>query len=68
MAKNDYKKKCAKCVYHSSVSSGHDIICDYIGVTGHSRGCPASQCDKYRKGKQIKKDKWHEGGFSDAEI
>lgn len=68
MAKSNYKSKCAKCIYHSIVSSGHEVICDYIGATGHSRGCPASECDKYIKGKQVKKDKWHEGGLENEAI
>lgn len=24
-------------------------ICDYIGITGHSRGCPVEDCKKYKR-------------------
>ena len=30
---------CRKCYYLSRC--GSDITCDYIGKTGHMRGCPA---------------------------
>lgn len=39
------------CVYRSRFRDNIHY-CDYIGMTGTSRGCPVSQCDKYRKGKK----------------
>lgn len=44
-------ERCALCRYHGhlgNVHSGGQLICDYIGLTGHSRGCPAgAECDKF---------------------
>ena len=34
---------CKPCVY-SRMDTHHNLIhCDYIGITGHSRGCPAGK-------------------------
>lgn len=33
----------------SGVSRSASYCCDYIGVEGHSRGCPPEACIKYRK-------------------
>lgn len=45
-------KKCKTCkyrAYHSEIYS-----CDYIFITGHSRGCdPGNKCTKYKKGNRI---------------
>ena len=33
--------------------------CDYIGATGHSRGCKISECDKYTTEKvKYPRDEW----------
>lgn len=32
-----------------SINSG---MCDYIGITGQTRGCPAEECDKYERRKK----------------
>ena len=64
-------KQCRTCIYRSS---HHDqnadmIHCDYIGFTGHMRGCHSSPtCTKYVKGKRLKKRQQfnpkHKAGFS----
>mgnify|MGYP007097198147 CR=1 FL=1 len=52
-------KKCLKCRYRNKSRSGF-LFCDYIGHTGHSRGCKADEnCDKYepKERKNVKKNK-----------
>lgn len=51
-----YKCKHLDCDYR--ISAGGLKVCDYIGITGHSRGCPADKCDKYSKGK-VSRGKQH---------
>lgn len=51
---NEDRHLCKSCIYRMRRSGrietgGH---CDYIDIVGHSRGCPAEDCDKYQKGKQ----------------
>ena len=41
---NHCKKK-RTCLYGSTI--GSYAFCDYIGVTGKPRGCPADACTKY---------------------
>lgn len=43
---------CRTCCYRASKYSNG---CDYLPITGKSRGCKAEHCDKYKKGKQIKR-------------
>lgn len=44
-------KRVKSCKYGTR-TSGFDI-CDYIGMEGHSRGCPVEGCTKYkRRGKK----------------
>lgn len=38
-----HRKRCKQCVYFSALTQ----TCDYILVTGHSRGCDAAECDKF---------------------
>lgn len=39
------------CVYRAKLTDpGKTFFCAYAMRTGHSRGCPISQCDKYRQG------------------
>lgn len=35
------------CHYSSTMANGH-VVCDYIGLTGHSRRCKPEACDKYK--------------------
>jgi hypothetical protein len=47
-------KKCAKCKYVNR--SNRFAICDYLGMTGHLRGCKAdADCDKYEPRKKKKR-------------
>ena len=47
-------ERCARCKFHGHLGNGgqktnmQTLICDYISVVGHSRGCPAgAKCDKF---------------------
>jgi hypothetical protein len=51
-AQTDLKKyKCSEvqknCAYAGK--AGSLVICDFIGKTGHKRGCPAEECTAYQK-------------------
>ena len=37
------------CYYLEALGDGHIYYCNYIGHTGHRRGCTAAECDRYRK-------------------
>ena len=60
-----HKMRCATCEYHTTLfeskgktlCGGSNIICDYIGVVGHMRPCPAAECTVYKQmsGKRPKK-------------
>lgn len=39
------------CAYRCMLDSGI-YYCNYIGITGHSRGCEVKDCDKMIKGKR----------------
>lgn len=41
------KCKHKDCIYYPTGSA--DNTCDYIIRTGHRRGCPVWDCDKYRR-------------------
>ena len=51
---NQEKKKTVKCTnkikkqctYSGCIGGEH--ICDYLGKTGHRRGCSPKECDKYK--------------------
>lgn len=47
------REKCEKCFYStefSGLGNKNYIGCGYILVTGHSRGCPASEnCEKFKR-------------------
>lgn len=49
---NSDRHLCRTCMYRMTqqelINAG--LRCDYICATGHSRGCSASDCDKYVKG------------------
>lgn len=39
--------RCKNCTYHGTLN-GNTVTCDYIGVTGHRRPCPAGpECTYY---------------------
>ncbi|MCQ4637137.1 hypothetical protein NE619_10405 [Anaerovorax odorimutans] len=41
--------RCGKSDCRYSCCLGSMMICDYIGIVGHSRGCPAEGCMKYEE-------------------
>lgn len=49
------KKKCPTCIFRQTDKNLGN--CAYIEVMGHTRGCSATECDKYVKGKPLKKRK-----------
>ena len=59
---NSDRHLCRTCMYRMTQSEliNAGLRCDYICATGHSRGCSASDCDKYVLGK-TKKRKIKEG-------
>lgn len=43
------KDKCGTCVYRSDIM--YLNRCDYLSITGHSRGCAGDEhCERYQKG------------------
>lgn len=40
------------CVYRSTLLSYQIDYCDYITLEGKPRGCPISQCCRYKPGKR----------------
>lgn len=54
-------ERCLSCIYRNDFAKSQGLttlFCDYIGVTGHSRGCPAgAKCTKYEPGDQIERDR-----------
>lgn len=48
------RKQCKTCIYRSG---NQEYACNYISITGQTRGCPPSpNCTKYQKGKRIQKE------------
>lgn len=45
-------EQCTYCRYRGMIAG--DICCDYISHTGHSRGCPPNNCDKFMMGNRKK--------------
>lgn len=51
-------KKTKSCIYGGRISGM--AICDYLSITGHSRGCPIEGCTKYiKKGRKKREPKVH---------
>lgn len=42
------------CIYRSTISNGKIPICLYSTVTGKSRRCKISECDKHIDGRKVK--------------
>lgn len=53
--KDNGKRKCSSCQYRQTDKNLGN--CAYIEIMGHTRGCNAIECDKYVKGKPLKKRK-----------
>lgn len=50
------KMRCIKCKYSFTPNTFSTIIlCDYLDKTGHRRGCPAENCDKFEPRKELRK-------------
>lgn len=45
-------KKCRLCKYCFRPNSSTTVMCQYIDIVGHSRGCPAGKCSKYERRKK----------------
>jgi hypothetical protein len=55
---NTTKQDCKKCIYRGCSNDKTNSVsmlltCDYILVTGHSRGCPPEHCTHCTKGQRI---------------
>lgn len=48
-------KKCQTCKYRDKDPKKGN--CDYVGKTGHSRGCSVYNCEKYEKGDPVTRKK-----------
>lgn len=48
---NPKRKMCKSCIYRKPTKDLFGANCRYILIEGHSRGCPAYDCNKYVKGK-----------------
>ena len=43
-------EKCEGCTYRQMLGTNqNDTACMYLLMTGHRRGCPVEECDKYEK-------------------
>ena len=44
-----------RCIYGASwTACSKGPLCNYILCTGHMRGCPASECNKFQTGRKLK--------------
>ncbi len=57
--KNKDRHLCKTCKYRAGKWEHRTVgyRCDYICIVGHSRGCPAENCNRYEKGKRQKPKK-----------
>lgn len=49
--------KCSEVIktcHYSSTITEDRVLCDYIGMTGHRRGCDPEKCDKYKPASNTK--------------
>lgn len=55
------KDKCQYCRFAIRTNTDNNnlgaTICDFIGITGHSRGCRPDECDKFEKSANGKRRK-----------
>ena len=51
-------RKCKTCTYRAAEQEFNN--CDYFLITGHMRGCPATDCHRYEKGDRISLRKYRE--------
>lgn len=48
LARLEAQKRCEKCIYSCRLHQ-YELICDYINIVGHSRGCEALGCKRFRR-------------------
>lgn len=55
------KEKCQYCRFATRFNTDSSnlsiMMCDFIGITGHSRGCRPDECDKFEKSPDVKRRK-----------
>ena len=58
-AETEQTYKCSEviktCAYRGFISSWNTQHCDYIGVTGHRRGCDPEHCTRYKYSEKPRK-------------
>ena len=57
------EQKCSRCIYAGGYVSGNtgysSILCDYIGKTGHMRGCDPRDCEYWKEeGERKRRRAW----------
>lgn len=50
-----YNTQCSKCKYRGVL--GRERCCDYLTITGHSRGCSAAGCKRFEPGEATQRVK-----------
>lgn len=40
------RKSCQGCTFYRPLSTGHEMACHYMLMTGEKRGCPPENCTK----------------------
>lgn len=51
---DNLKERCIKCPYRGVVST-FGIMCNYLSIVGHSRGCDPFECEHYKENIDITK-------------
>ncbi|MCI6044268.1 hypothetical protein MR857_13295 [bacterium] len=55
------REKCQYCLYATRYGTDDRnlsvMTCDYIGITGHRRGCRPDRCDKFQEDPKTKRRK-----------
>lgn len=70
------EEKCQKCPYACKAFAKSEglsaVTCDYIGVTGHNRGCFPDECEHYlddpKQVKEIREDYQRHGHIYANEV
>lgn len=63
MSDNETMEVCSHpgCIYKSYIDCGRTAVCNYNLITGKSRNCKISECDKYKEGIKKKPTMTKEG-------
>ena len=52
-------KKCESCIYRTYVGESEmEVACYYIVNTGHRRGCSIEDCNKYKEGMPLMRNRY----------